>query len=183
MAVISPKSFKTKSGVPVVVRSALASDASQILEVVKEVINEEIYQLTSGLEFNLTLKDEEKFIQTHLENPNHVLLVAEIEMRVVGILDFTNGHRNRIAHTGDFGMSVDKKFRNQGIGYLLLQSLVDWATHNETIEKIGLSVHSNNERAIALYKKMGFEIEGIKKRELKYGEDQYIDTVVMGKLV
>ncbi|HLE12815.1 MAG TPA: GNAT family protein [Bacteriovoracaceae bacterium] len=66
---------------------------------------------------------------------------------------------------------------------ILLNALIEWAFRNKTIEKIGLSVHANNDRAIALYKKLGFEIEGIKKRDLKYGDDQYIDTVVMARFV
>jgi RimJ/RimL family protein N-acetyltransferase len=103
--------------------------------------------------------------------------------KIVGLLDFSNGHRQRIAHTGEFGMSVEKSVRDQGIGSLLLQVLIDWAAQNETIEKIGLNVHSNNERAIALYKKMGFEIEGIRKRDLEYGDGQYVDTTVMGRFV
>jgi RimJ/RimL family protein N-acetyltransferase len=98
-------------------------------------------------------------------------------------LDFSNGRRLRIAHTGEFGMSVEKSFRDQGVGSLLLEALINWATLNATIEKIGLNVHSNNERAIALYKKMGFEVKGIRKHDLKYGDGQYVDRHVMGRFV
>lgn len=183
MAQYNPKKLKSKSGAGIVIRSAVKQDAEPILDLSKGVIGEEIYQLTSGPEFKMTVEAEEKWIESHLANPNHIILVAEMNSRIVGLLDFSNGHRQRIAHTGEFGMSVEKNVRDQGIGSLLLQGLLEWATQNKTIEKIGLSVHSNNERAIALYKKMGFEIEGTRKRDLKYGEDQYVDTVVMGRFV
>ena len=175
--------FKSKSGIDVFVRSALKQDAAAILDLSKDVIGEEIYQLTSGAEFKMTIEAEEKWIESHHANPNHIILVAEMNSKIVGMLDFSNGHRKRIAHTGEFGMSVDKSARDQGIGTLLLAALIEWTSKNSTIEKIGLSVHSNNQRAIALYKKMGFEVEGVRRRELKYGEDQYIDTVVMGRFV
>jgi RimJ/RimL family protein N-acetyltransferase len=175
--------FKSKSGAEVIVRSAVKQDAAAILDLSKGVIGEEIYQLTSGSEFKMTIESEEKWIESHLANPNHIILVAEMNSKIVGLLDFSNGHRQRISHTGEFGMSVEKTFRDQGIGSLLLKVLIEWAAKSETIEKIGLSVHNNNERAIALYKKMGFEIEGVRKRDLKYGEGQYVDTVVMGRFV
>ena len=49
---------------------------------------------------------------------------------------------------------------------------------NNTIEKISLSVHNNNERAIGLYKKMGFEIEGTGKQDLKHGDNQHADPII-----
>jgi RimJ/RimL family protein N-acetyltransferase len=183
MAEYAPTELKSKSSVDVVIRSAVKRDAAAILELSKDVIGEEIYQLTSGAEFKMTIDAEEKWIESHLANPNHIILVAEMNSKIVGLLDLSNGHRQRIVHTGEFGMSVEKSVRDQGIGSLLLQVLIDWAAQNKTIEKIGLNVHSNNERAIGLYKKMGFEIEGIRKRDLKYGDGQYVDTTVMGRFV
>lgn len=167
----------------VVVRSATKQDAQGILEVVTAVIGEEIYQLTSSSEFNYTVEAEEKWIDSYLTNPNKIIFVAEIDSKIVGMLDFSNGFRRRIAHTGEFGMSIAKTARDQGVGAILLQALFNWAAKHEIIEKICLNVHANNERAIALYKKMGFEIEGIRKRDLKYGEGEYVDTIVMGKFV
>jgi RimJ/RimL family protein N-acetyltransferase len=42
-------------------------------------------------------------------------------------------------------------------------------------------VHSDNETAIGLYKKMDFEIEGVQKKDLKYSPDKYVDTILMGR--
>jgi RimJ/RimL family protein N-acetyltransferase len=183
MAEYKSQQFNSKSGAQVTVRSATKQDAASILDLSSSVIGEEVYQLTSSSEFKMTIDAEEKWIDSHLQKPNHIILIAEMNSKIVGLLDFSNGHRQRIAHTGEFGMSVDKTLRDQGIGSLLLQVLIEWTTQNTTIEKIGLNVHSNNERAIALYKKMGFEVEGIRKRDLKYGDGQYVDTVVMGRFV
>jgi len=183
MAEYGPRKFKSKSGADVTIRSAYKQDAPMILDLSKSVIEEEVYQLTSGSEFKMTIDAEEKWIESHQLNPNHIILVAETRSKIVGILDFSNGRRNRIAHTGEFGMSVEKLSRNQGIGSLLLSALFEWASSNSLIEKIGLSVHSNNDRAIALYKKIGFEIEGIRRRDLKYGEHRYVDTILMGKFL
>lgn len=183
MAELNTQSFKTKFGLETIVRSAVELDAAAVLELSMAVIGEEIYQLTSASEFKMSLDAEEKWIESHRLNSNHLLLVAEIQSKIVGLLDFSNGHRQRIVHTGEFGMSIEKNFRDQGIGSLLMKVLIEWATQNNTLEKIGLNVHNDNHRAIALYKKMGFEVEGVRKRDLKYGEGRYVDTVVMGRFV
>jgi RimJ/RimL family protein N-acetyltransferase len=95
-------------------------------------------------------------------------------------VDFANGHRRRISHTGEFGLSVLKKWRGQGIGEILLSALLDWARSVPDLEKINLLVHATNDRAIALYRKFGFEVEGRRKKDLKLGPGEYVDSVLMG---
>jgi RimJ/RimL family protein N-acetyltransferase len=58
-----------------------------------------------------------------------------------------------------------------------------WAEQHPSIEKVSLGVFSTNERAITLYKKMGFIEEGRKIKEFKMSDDEYIDDVLMYKLV
>jgi RimJ/RimL family protein N-acetyltransferase len=65
----------------------------------------------------------------------------------------------------------------------LLQTLIDWAEANPLIEKIGLAVFANNEAAIRLYRKLGFMEEGRRPREMKLGPGQYVDDVLMCRLV
>ena len=108
MAELLGKHFVSKSGANVTVRSASDQDASAILSLAKSVIEEEIYQLTSAAEFKMTVEAEEKWIRSHFENPHHLILLAVLDNEIVGMLDFSNGHRQRIAHTGEFGMSVAK---------------------------------------------------------------------------
>lgn len=183
MAIYSPRKFQSKSGGDVTIRSATVADAASILDLSVSVIDEEIYELTTPAEFKMEKEAEEKWIDEFAKDPSKLILVAEMDSTLVGLLDFSNGRRLRIAHTGEFGMSVKKTSRGQGIGTMLLSALIEWAEGNSLIEKIGLNVHANNHRAIALYKKMGFEIEGVRKREIKYDDEQYIDTVVMGRFV
>ena len=183
MAKIEPIKFNLKNSKSVTIRTPIEADAEQILIVSKAVIGEEIFQLTSSEEFNLTVADEVKWINSHIEKTNAIILVAEVDDQVIGLLDFSSGHRKRIAHTGEFGMSVLKEYRGLGVGTALLTSLIDWARKHDKIEKINLMVHSTNTAAIAAYKKMGFAVEGIRQRDLKYSASEYVDTVLMGKFV
>ena len=75
-----------------------------------------------------------------------------------------------------------KRVRKE-IATVLLQSLIDWAAAKPLIEKIGLTVHANNENAIRLYRKFGFIEEGRRSKELKLGPDIYVDDILMYRFV
>lgn len=183
MSNFEPQTKKTKSGLSITIRSARNSDASALMALAKAVVEEDAFQLLTPSELEITVDSEEQWIGDYRRNDNRIILVAEQNGFVVGHLDFCNGHRNRIAHTGEFGMAIVSEWRGMGIGTLLVGALLEWAKNHERIEKIGLNVHSTNLVAIALYKKMGFEVEGVRKRELRYGPKHYVDTVVMGRFV
>ena len=80
-------------------------------------------------------------------------------------------------------MMIEKDFRNIGIGKLLIKGILNWAELNPFIEKVSLGVFSTNERAIVLYKNMGFIEEGRKIKEFKMGNGEYVDDVLMYQLV
>ncbi len=92
----------------------------KLLELGKSVMAESIYTLTEADEFNLTVEQEADWIQERLDHPAKTVIVAEIvaedDGAIIGIIDFSNGHRRRIAHQGDFGMSVAAGYREIGIG-------------------------------------------------------------------
>lgn len=165
------------------IRKARPADAESLLELTSCVLKESVFSLTEPDELYYTPEEEKKWIEESTQNPNHLILVVEADDRIVGSLDFSNGHRRRISHTGDLGMQVSTDFRNQGVGTALMEALLDWANQNPTIERISLRVHSDNARAIHLYEKMGFEKEGHLKGELKYGPGQYVDTFIYTKWI
>jgi len=130
-------------------------------------------------EFSKSEEEEQSWICKHQEHPDWLLLVAEADGVIVGCLDFSSGSRVRLAHRGVFGMSVDPDWRSIGIGRELLSALIEWVNGNSKLEKICLAVITTNSRAIALYEKMGFREEGRRIREVKLGNDNYVDDVLM----
>lgn len=90
-------------------------------------------------------------------------LIAEVDGELAGMLHFQTGRRKCNAHAGEFGMSVRK--RGMSIGRKLLQSLLQWARQTGKIRKINLRVRTDNERAIRLYRSVGFKVEGTISRE------------------
>jgi RimJ/RimL family protein N-acetyltransferase len=78
---------------------------------------------------------------------------------------------------------VDQPWRGQGVGQLLLEGLISWSERSPLIEKLSLAVFSTNLKAMGLYEKMGFRIEGRCPRDMKLASGDYIDSVLMYRFV
>lgn len=183
MAKINQVDIKINNGQRGSIRSPLLEDARAITSLSKEVIGEEIYHITTLEEFKMSEEQCQEWIIHHNLDPNKLLLVAEVAGKVVGFLDFANGHRLRLEHQGSLGISIQKNYRGLGLGKLLMETLIHWAQDHPIIEKICLEVLASNEPAIQLYKSLGFNIEGRKIKQLKLDDHTYEDLIQMAKLL
>lgn len=107
-----------------------------------------------------------------LENlsDDSTVIVAERVGRILGMagLHRSKGRRH---HSAALGISVDDNHRGEGIGRSLLTALIDAADNWLGISRIELTVFTDNEAAISLYRKVGFEMEGTHRAyALRYGE-------------
>jgi ribosomal protein S18 acetylase RimI-like enzyme len=94
----------------------------------------------------------------------HAQFVAEEDGKMVGWCDAIPGDAlSGTRHVGRLGMGVLKECRRQQIGRRLVEATIERASM-AGLEKIELTVHASNEAAIALYRSLGFEEEGRRKR-------------------
>lgn len=98
--------------------------------------------------------------------------------RVVGWIDIHTTENPRLKHRASMGMGLLKEYRGQGLGSKLLKAALDHAKKNG-LEKVELHVYTNNQAAIALYKKFGFEEEGVIRKYRKL-DGQTFDAMMMG---
>lgn len=164
-------------------RTAVPEDTEQVYELARSVMEESEFVVTTPEEMSLTIEQERNWIQSHLEDPGKLMVVVEFFGTVIGMINFQNGTRKRLEHQGMFGMSVHRSWRDKGIGSVLLLALLEWACENSLIEKIGLEVFANNQRAIHLYTKLGFLEEGRRLNQVKIDDQEYIDLILMCKFV
>ncbi len=164
-------------------RTACVEDASVVLEIQREVIGERDYFINVPEDFEKTPEQQREWIEKISANPRDIMIVAEIDGKVVGWIVFISQVRKRMAHTGSFGVMIKREYRGSGIGKQLLQGMLAWAEKNPLIEKVCLGAFSTNHRAIALYESMGFVEEGRKVKEFKFGDNEYADDVLMYKIV
>jgi RimJ/RimL family protein N-acetyltransferase len=172
-----------KTGEKLLVRTAVKNDAQALLEHARLILTEDLYNITTLEEFDMTVEKEREWIQKHLEHPARIVLAAELVGSIVGGLGFANRSRKRLQHYGTLHMGVHPQHRGKGVGTALLQSLIDWAKGNPTIEKLCLMVFATNQPAISFYRKMGFVEEGRRSRHVKIVDGRYVDVILMAKFV
>jgi RimJ/RimL family protein N-acetyltransferase len=161
-----------------VVREATAGDAAALLEYL-EVVSGETEFLTMGPgDFKLGEAEERAFLEASAAADNRIYLVAVVDGELVAQIAFAGGHRPRTRHTGVLGITVRRSHWGQGIGSALLDALIDWA-RSSGVSKIDLRVRTDNHRAISLYRRKGFVIEGtITRTSRVHGNDH--DDHAMG---
>jgi RimJ/RimL family protein N-acetyltransferase len=174
----------SKDNVEYIIRNVKLEDAEVLLDIESSVISEGKYFIVVSEEVEKKpLQQEKERIQSILDNIKETLIIAEVNDVVVGSIEFRSQNRKRLSHTGSVSMSISKNYRDMGIGKVLLKALLDWAEENPLIEKVSLGVLSTNQRAISLYKQMGFLEEGRLIKEYKLNHGEYIDDVLMYKFV
>lgn len=107
--------------------------------------------------------------------------VALINGEIVGDLGFEVCQNPRRKHVGSLGMGVKDKSQGQGIGSALLSTVIELADNWLNLKRIELTVYTDNERAINLYKKFGFEIEG-ESVAFAFRGGEYVNAYHMARL-
>ncbi|CCM76999.1 GNAT family N-acetyltransferase [Rhizobium mesoamericanum] len=118
----------------------------------------------------------------HIENgnPDAMRLVATIDEQIVGDIGMTR-YRGRRNHVASIGMGVHDDFTGRGIGSALLAAIIDAADNWLNIMRLELTVYTDNEAALALYRKFGFEEEGI-LRAYAFRAGSCVDAYAMARI-
>lgn len=175
------KEIKIKNG-KIIIRKALKSDANELVNYLDLISKESDYLTFGEGESDITVEQEEEFIESANNKNNTLFIVAEMNEKIIGNLNFSAGQRKRIAHTGEFGVSVLKEYWGNGIGKELIKYLIQWSKNSGLIRKINLRVRIDNTKAIKLYKELGFFEEGIIKRDFLI-DNKFYDSLSMGLLI
>ncbi len=135
--------------------------------------------------YPMSLEDETRWFDHMLQQPleMHPMVIETKEGKnwvSIGSCGFHDiDWRNANAEIGI--LIGEKKYWNKGLGgeVILLMLKVGFEVLN--LHRIWLRVHDDNLRAIKCYQKVGFVIEG-HKRKAEYKNGNYIDIVVMSVL-
>ena len=86
-------------------------------------------------------------------------------------------------HAGEVNMvATHPGCRGRGVGEAMMQHMLDLSDNWLQLSRLGLTVWARNSRAVALYEKLGFEVEGT-MRDYVFRNGEYLDALVMGRLV
>jgi len=168
--------FTAKNGEKIVFRPEQSADTEMLWKMFST--------LSEKSESNLLPPFTRERIESWTSNIdyNQVLaIVSVVEMengqRIIGSASLKFNSQEPLTHKAEFGITIHADYQNIGIGTALLEHLVNVARIKK-LTKIHLNVATTNDRAINLYNKTGFRIEGALVNE-SYVNGQYRDEYRM----
>ena len=163
-----------------VVRHAEPRDAPTLVALAEAVAAEpEGWLITAG--GWRSAGEERRYIRAIRRSPHAAVLIAEDGGELVGRLSIARDPHPASRHVADVGLLVAKTHRRRGIGRALLVAAEEWAAAS-SVKKIELHVFPYNEAAIALYRTLGYEQEGLRRRHYRRGAE-LVDAILMAKQI
>jgi RimJ/RimL family protein N-acetyltransferase len=148
--------FTAKNGMKVVFRPEQSSDTEMLWKMFSTLSKESVSNLLPPF----TRERVESW--THNINYNEVLAIVAVDeskQQIIGSASLKFNSQEPLKHKAELGLTVHDSYQNLGIGAALLKHLIGIAKMKK-LTKIYLKVSTDNDRAIHVYKKAGFMIEG-----------------------
>jgi putative acetyltransferase len=123
-----------------------------------------------------------KRLEAQIADPLQIHIVAIHGQELIGsagLHPVTGSLRTR--HVASLGMCVAPAWWGRGVGTELMRRLLDWADRWAGLLRIELGVFPDNARAISLYRRFGFELEGT-QRAWALRDGVYTDSLMMARL-
>lgn len=120
------------------------------------------------------------FVRTNIEKGYPQIVAVTETGDVIGWCDVTPPGREVMAHVGVLGMGLLPEWRGQGLGERLMREALA-AADAFGLTRVELGVFAHNARARALYRKLGFVEEGIKRRRILI-DGVHHDEIMMARL-
>ena len=144
------------------IRKVSINDYDSVISLYKQLYDaEKVFDDNLVRKYIVDEKQEAKIIK-RIKSRKEIFLVAEIDNKIVGLVDgyiiesiYYNKKVSYLDH-----LCVDKKYRNNDIGYKLIEEFGKVAK-KKGAEYIKLNAFENNIPAVSLYKKYGFEEHSI----------------------
>ncbi|CDT57010.1 putative Acyl-CoA N-acyltransferase [Vibrio coralliirubri] len=162
------------------IREVAVEDAQGIIDVLNPIIIEARYTI---LDQTFTVDEEKGFIESFPKRGVFSVAVNETTNQLLGFQNVEPfaTYTKAFDHVGIIGTYVDANSRGQGVAKHLFDYTFK-AAKAKGYEKLFAYVRADNERALAVYLKQGFEIVGTAKKHGKIG-DQYFDEILIEKFL
>jgi RimJ/RimL family protein N-acetyltransferase len=175
------KRILLKDGSELIISKAFVEDAAEIISFLNKLGGETDFLTFGENEFPFSVKEEKDVISEFLKNNTCLMLVGKIKGKIVSHLFIDRSDKERLEHIGDIAVSVEKNHWGKSIGFEMVSFAIEWAKDRK-ISKLQLQVRTDNDRAINIYKKLGFSEEGRITQSMKIG-DTYFDDYIMGLVI
>ena len=133
--------------------------------------------------FGSSYEEEKKLLESEWKRRTGNTLFALSDDNPIGMIAYVFNNKKKIKHIANiFGFYVKEDYRNQGIGRKLIERTLLSIMKNKNIIKINLNVNSKQKSAVRLYKKFGFKIVGVLRKDL-FVNGKFYNELIMEKFI
>jgi len=173
------------TGAPASIRVAVPRDAAALLELKRRLDHQTSFMMFEPGERDSSVADLARELEHAAASDNSVVLVAELDGgldgELAGYVELTGGAHRRSRATAYVVIGVLARAAGRGIGAALLRSAREWAAAHG-LHRLELTVMAHNSRAIRLYERMGFRVEG-RRVECLLVDGQFVDELTMAAIL
>lgn len=174
------KEIKLKNGQEAYFRAPTAEDAAEVLDFMKTVTAETDFLMNYPEEYVITAEEEAKILGGVETSETRLMILCEIDGRLVGNCMLSFGDRIKTAHRATVAIAVLKDYWGLGIGTALFREMIR-ISKEKGILQMELEFAEGNERARALYEKMGFAVVAEKPNALRLKDGRMLKEYFMVK--
>lgn len=176
-----PIEIKDKSNRTIVLRNATPEDAENLITYLKVTTAETPYLIREPEEVVMTQEQETAFINNCLNSDRSLMLIATLDGKHIGNCSFNPvGNYKRYRHRCEVAIALYQEFCGYGIGKIMMETVLK-AAKEIGFEQAELEVISDNQNAITLYEKLGFQKYGTFPDNMKYADEHYASADWMMK--
>jgi [ribosomal protein S18]-alanine N-acetyltransferase len=160
------------------VRPVTEADLPELGRGFKVVVDEKRWL---GVQPPVTAEGMADWLRTRMEDERQMFALedpgAPGGAALVGLIDI---HPTRVGGVHAIGMWVLPGHRGKGGGRMLMEAAID--ARPPDVHKIELEVWPHNEAAIALYERVGFEREGLRRDHYRRRDGKLHSSLLMARL-
>jgi RimJ/RimL family protein N-acetyltransferase len=156
-------------------------DAAALLELKHQLDRETAFMMYEPDERDSPVRDLAAELARLGRSANSVILLAELADQLIGYVQLTGGSLRRSRATAYLVIGVLAHAAGRGTGTELLRQAKAWAAARG-LHRLELTVMAHNTRAIRLYERMGFSVEG-RRSECLLIDGRFIDELTMALLL
>lgn len=168
-------------GKKIIIREPKCEDAANLIHMIQQADTETLFLARNPGELQISVEDEERMISQLDHNNEQAWFVAQYDNTIIGMCSVglvRNSERYR--HRADVAFLVLQKYCSLGIGSKLMQECIQWCQEH-AVTQMELEVVQNNQRALHMYQRFGFEITGTIPNALRYLDGTYANEYMMVK--
>lgn len=161
------------------IRLIKPSDTKKFVDFYKKLVDETDYLMFTPQEVSAKEDEEEQFIKNY-DDYKQVFVAVEDD-DIVGYIGISRSHLEKMSKTAKITVGVLEEYKRQKIASKLINFAEDWAKE-KGVHRLELTVITQNDAAVSLFKNVGFEKEGTRKNAVDVNGKIY-DEYFMAKAI